>query len=140
MTAMTIKILGSLERDLRLFTPPVHSWLSFSDVMSGVRRPREANFYFSFTPLLSPPSCLLLLPLQSLLRGKRKDGRKKGREAKLRPSIPRGIFINWLAGWAWLRLYFYFPSTFPIELVFKWANKYRTCSLKFDSTFTHRGR
>ena len=53
------------------------------------------------------------------------EGSGEGAEAKLRPSIPPGIFINWLAelaarsvGWA---LFLFSPSPFPIELALKWA-------------------
>ena len=57
------------------------------------------------------------------------EGSGEGAEAKLRPSIPPGIFINWLAelaGWllgslAWMGSVSIFPSPFPIELALKWA-------------------
>ena len=54
------------------------------------------------------------------------EGEEEGAEAKLRPSIPPGIFINWLAELAgcllaWMGSVSIFPSPFPIELALKWA-------------------
>ena len=54
------------------------------------------------------------------------EGSGEGAEAKLRPSIPPGIFINWLAELAgcllgWMGSVSIFPSPFPIELALKWA-------------------
>ena len=80
------------------------------------------QFLFFFSPLHS------VLSAKSLEgeRGWKEVGKGEGAEAKLRPSIPPGIFINWLAELAgcllgWMGSVSIFPSPFPIELALKWA-------------------
>ena len=70
------------------------------------------SFLGQFLFFFSPPHSVL--SAKSLEGEKGMEGSGEGAEAKLRPSIPPGIFINWLAELAgWLvrldGLCFYFP-------------------------------